>query len=93
VKVEVVDQGQVVKHIKRVLARFIYLFGVADDREVPLDVVVKNRMTIKPAGRAKNVPRLKFGLSDTYHSNSAAKKRSRIRSALAWKLVRQKMNS
>ena len=91
-KVEVVDQGQVVKHIKRVLARFIYLFGVADHRQVPLDVV-KNRMTIKPAGRAKNVPPLKFGLSDTYHSNSAAKKRSRIRSALAWKLVRQKMNS
>ena len=31
--------SQVVKNIKRILARFIYLFGVADHREVPLDVV------------------------------------------------------
>ena len=40
--------SQVVKNIKRILARFIYLFGVADHREVPLDVV-KNR-TMEPAG-------------------------------------------
>ena len=44
-KVEVVDRGQVVKDIKRVPARFIYFFGVADHREVPLGVV-KNRMTV-----------------------------------------------
>lgn len=41
----VVDRGQVVKDIKRILARFISFFGVADHREVPLDVV-KNRMAL-----------------------------------------------
>jgi hypothetical protein len=47
VKVVVVDRVQVAKDIKRILARFISLFGVADHREVPLDVVIcKNRMTV-----------------------------------------------
>lgn len=31
----VVDRGQVVKDIERILARFLYLFGMADHREVP----------------------------------------------------------
>jgi hypothetical protein len=61
VKVVVVDRGQVVKDIKCILARFIYLFGVADHREVPLDVV-KNRMTIESAGRAKNLNSLWYRL-------------------------------
>ena len=46
----VVDRGQVVKDIKRILARFIYFFGMADHREVPLDVV-KNSMAIAPAAK------------------------------------------
>ena len=45
----VVDRGQVVKDIKHILARFIYFFGVADPREVPLDV--KNRIAIVLAAR------------------------------------------
>ena len=61
VRVEVVvDRGQVVRDIRRILARFIYLFGVADPREVPLDIV-KNRMTIETI--CKDVPCLKFRIS------------------------------
>ena len=67
----VVDRGQVVRDIRRILARFIYLFGVADPREVPLDVV-KNRMTIETI--YKDVPCLKFRISVwhfQYRSNLA----------------------
>ena len=46
----VVDRGQVVRDIRRILARFIYLFGVADHREVPLGFV-KNRMTVETAAK------------------------------------------
>ena len=56
----VVDRGQVVRDIRRILARFIYFFGVADPREVPLDVV-KNRMTTETI--CKDVPCLKFRFS------------------------------
>ena len=57
----VVDRGQAVRDIRHILARFIYLFGVADPREVPLDVV-KNRMIIETS--CEDVPCLKFRFSD-----------------------------
>ena len=65
----VVNRGQVVRDIRRILARFIYLFGVADPREVPLDVV-KNRMIIETS--CEDVPCSKFRFSDWrihYRSN------------------------
>ena len=46
----VLDRCQVVKNITCILARPIYFFGVADHREVSLDVV-KNRMAIAPAAK------------------------------------------
>ena len=87
----VVDQGQVVRDMRRILARFIYLFGVADPREVPLDVV-KNRMTIETS--CEDVPCSKFRFFDwriRYHSNLAGNPGQSKRLILAWKIVYQRM--
>ena len=87
----VVDRGQVVIDMRRILARFIYLFGVADPREVPLDVV-KHRMTIETS--CEDVPCSKFRFFDwriRYHSNLAGNPGQSKRLILAWKIVYQRM--